>query len=119
MLYGKSSTFDFSVADRVANSMQVEIPTRGSADPTNSPEEVPLKKELSSTNMPISDSVERKSKATRRGLLPVKRKKGVGTSYAQPAMSPGQILLEKERQDKPHRIQVFSSQKLPQPFLNR
>lgn len=65
------------------------------------------------------DSVERNSKSFGRGLLPVKHKQAVGTSYAQPATCPGQRLLEERSQDKLHKVQVFSSQKTPQPFLDR
>lgn len=116
---GKTSTHNSLVADGVANYTQANIPTRGSANPGNNLIKVPSTKESSSTNMPIGGCVERNSKGSIRGLLPVKHKQGIGTSYAQPAVSPGQILLEKERQEKPHRIQVFSSQNLPQPFLNK
>ena len=67
----------------------------------------------------VGDIVERDYKTSGRSLLPVRHKQAVGTSYTQPAVSPGQIVFEEQSQDKVHKVQVFSSQKMPQPFLDR
>ena len=64
-------------------------------------------------------SVARNNKSFGRYLLPVRYTKAVGTSYAQSATLPGNILVEGRSQDKNHKVQTFSSQKMPQPFLDR
>ncbi len=119
----KNPTDNTLVSHGVANSMQARISVAGTegVGNDNGSGEVASTEEHSTIGIPASDtsSVKRKIKPTTRCLLPVKHKKAVGTSYAQPVRFPGHILLEERRQDKPHKVQAFSSQKMPQPFLDR
>lgn len=102
------STFDSSVADGIANPTQAQISTNGSGSGG-----------VPSTSLSTSDSVGNTSEPSGRGLLPVTHKQAVGTSNIQQAISPGDIVLEERSQDKLHKVQIFSSQKIPQPFLDR
>lgn len=102
------STFDSSVADSVANPTQAQTSTNRSGSGG-----------VPSTSVPTSDSVGNTSEPSGRGLLPVTHKQSVGTSHIQQAISPGDIVLEERSQDKLHKVQIFSSQKIPQPFLDR
>ena len=72
-----------------------------------------------SRSIATGDSVEKKGKSSRRVLLPIKKTQTLGTSHAQLTMSTGQVLLEKRSQDSTHKVMIFSSQKMPQPFLDR
>ena len=80
---------------------------------------VPLTGLSSTRRTSAGNNVERNTKTPRRGLLPVRDKQAVGTSYAQPAISPGHIVFEKQSQAKNHKVHFFSSQKMPQPFLDK
>lgn len=110
---------DSSAAHGVGNSTQAQLPDTLTAGVGNGFGEIPLTEDSSTMSIPASDKFERKSKPAGRGLLRVKRNQAVGTSYAQSAISPGQILLEERTQNNLHKVQLFSSQKVPQPFLDR
>ena len=111
------STFDSSVADGVANPTKAQIFTNRSA--FNGSGGVLSTEKSTTMSIPASDSVGKASKSSSRGLLAVTRKQSVGTSYTQRVISPGDMVLEERREDKLHRAQIFSSQKIPQPFLDR
>ena len=96
------STFDSSVADGIANPTQAQTSINRSGSGG-----------VPSTNLSTT------SESSGRGLLPVTHKQVVGTSQIQQAISPGDIVFEKRSQDKLHKVQIFSSQKIPQPFLDR
>ena len=113
------STDNSSIADGVANFTRVQTPAISTFSAGNGSEKHPSTEESSASSIPVSDSLEKSTKPSGKGLLPVKHKQAVGTSYSQPATSPGLILLEGGRQDKLHEIQIFSSQKMPQPFLDK
>ena len=117
---GEKSCTDYSsVADGVANSTQFQSSANSTASAGQGSGEVPPTETPTITSRSASDSVESNSKPSGRALLPVTHNQAVGTSYVQPAMPSRHILLGKQRQDKLHRVHLFSSQKLPQPFLNR
>ena len=113
------STNRSSVADSVEKSMQAQVSPTGTVTAGNGVREVLSTEESSTRSISAGDSVERTIKSYGKGLLPVKHEQAVGTSHAQPAIFPGQILLEERYQDKLHKVAVFSSQKMPQPFLDR
>ena len=117
----KISTDKSLVGDGVVNSSQAHICAKSAQIPKrgNGSGEVALIEKLSTKSIPAGDGVERQSKISGRGLQPVSYKNTIRTSYVQPAASPRQIRLQEQRQDESHRIHVFSSQKLPQPFLDR
>lgn len=104
---GTRSTFDSSVAGGVANPTEAQTSTNRSSS-----------RGIPSTSVPTTDSTGNTSEPFSRGLLPVTHKHA-RTSYIQQAISPGDILLEELSQDKLHKVRIFSSQKMPQPFLDR
>ena len=114
-----TSTNSPSAVDSVEESMQAPVSPTGTVSAGNGVREVHSTEESSTRNLSAGDSVERNSKSSGKRLLPVKPKQAVGTSHTQPAIFPGQILLEERNQDKPHKVAGFSSQKMPQPFLDR
>ena len=117
---GEKPSMDYSsVADGVANFTQTQSSANSTASIGQGSGEVPSTEIPTIMSIHASDSVESNSKFSGRGLLPVTHKQAVGTSYVQPAIPPGQILLEKRGRDNLHRLHLFSSQKIPQPFLDR
>ena len=114
-----SSTDKSSAANGVEKSTQAQVSASSTVSAANDFKEVYSTEEPSIRRMSAGDSVEKKSSSSGRGLLPVKHKQAVGTSHAQPVISPGQMLLEERSRDKLHEVHVFSSQKMPQPFLDR
>ena len=115
----KHFTDNSSIADGVAKFTQVQTPTISTVRAGNGSENYFSTEESSTSSIPVSDSLEKSTKPSGKGLLPVNHKQAVGISYSQPATSPGLLLLEGRRQDKLHKIQIFSSQKMPQPFLDK
>ena len=116
---GNAATKKVSVAD------DIKKPTQAQSSATSSEQHIDGFRETHSTGN-LSDRslfaghfVETNSKSPARRLLPVTHKRAVVKSYAWPAIFTGQILLEEGSQDQPHKVQVFSSQKTPQPFLDR
>ena len=116
---GDAATNKSSVADDIEKSTQAQSSATSTEYHIDGFRETHSTGNLSEPSLPASDLVESNSKSSARSLLPVTHKKAVGKSYARPAISPGQILLEEGSQDQPHKVQVFSSQKTPQPFLDR
>ena len=117
---GEKPSTDFSsVADGVANSTQTQSSVSSTASTGQGSGEVPSTENPTITSIHASDSVESNSKPSVRSLLPVTQNQAVGTSYVQPAIPPGQILLQKQGRDNLHRVHLFSSSKMPQPFLDR
>ena len=110
-----------SAGDGFVDSDQIHISgtsTQKSKSGDGSGEVAPIEN-FSTKNIPAGDGAEIQSKNPRRGLLPVNYKNAVGTSYAQRATFPRQILFQERRRDESHKIHFFSSQKMPQPFLDR
>ena len=116
---GNAATNKPSVADGIEKSTQSQSSTTNTEHHIDGFRETHSTGNLSERSLPAGDLVQGNSKSSARSLLPVTHKKAVGKSYAWPAISPGQILLEEGSQDQPHKVQVFSSQKTPQPFLDR
>ena len=114
-----SSTDNFSAANGVEKSTQAQGSASSTVSAANGFREVHSTGEPSTRSISAGDSVERTINSSGRGLLPVKHIQAVGTSHAQPAITPGQILLKEKSRDNLHKVQVFSSQKMPQPFLDR
>lgn len=114
-----TATNNLSFADRVEKSTQAQASVTSPVDSANGSGEVHSTEESSTKRLSAGEGSERTSKSSGRGLLPVKHRQAVGTSYAQPVTSPGQLLLEERSQGKLQKVQDFSSQKMPQPFLDR
>ncbi len=113
------STNPSSAVDSVEKSMQAQVSPTGTVSAGSGVREVHSTEESSTRSISAGDSIERTSKSSGKRLLPVKHRQAVGTSHTQPAIFPGQILLGERIQDKPNKVAVFSSQKMPQPFLDR
>lgn len=111
---------DTLAADRVDESTQVQVPaTSASAGSTgNGFGEAQLAEKPSIRSIAAGDNVEGNSKSGKR-LMPVKHESAVGNSYIQSAIDSGPLLLEERNRDRFHKVQVFSSSKMPQPFLDR
>ena len=107
-----------SAADGLEKSTQTPISAVSTASAGNGSAAV-HPTEDSSTETTSTSGKFANNKPFGRGLLPMTHKQAVGTSYSQRAISVGQILLEERSQDKLHKVQIFSSQKGPQPFLDR
>ena len=107
-------------ADGVVESTQAQVSaTSASAAITgNGSGEAHSAEESSIRSLSTGDNVEGNSKSGKR-LMPVKYKRAVGDSYIQPAIDSGPLLLEERNRDSFHKVQVFSSSKMPQPFLDR
>ena len=116
---GNAATNKSSVAEEFGKSTQAQSSATNTEHHIDGFRETHSTGNLSERSLPASDLVESNSRSSSRSLLPVTHEKAVGKSYARPAISPGQILLEKGSQDQPYKVQVFSSQKTPQPFLDR
>ena len=116
---GNAATNIPSVADHIEKSAQAQSSATSAEHHIDGFRETHSTGNLSERSIPAGDLVKSNSKSSARSLLPVTQKKPVGKSYAWPAISPGQILLEDGSQDQPHKVQIFSSQKTPQPFLDR
>lgn len=114
-----AATDNKSAADSVEKSAQVEISATSTLSTGRSFRESRSTERSPPRSNVAGDSVKKKGKSSGRGLMPVKQTQTLGTSYAESAVSAGPILLEERRQDSPHKVKVFSSQKLPQPFLDR
>ena len=114
-----TSTNITSAADGVVKTTQAPISAVSNVTAGKGYGDVHPTEEPSTETVTRGDSVAKTGKPSSRGLLPVKYKQAVGTSYAQPAICAGQILLEERSQDRLHKVQMFSSQKVPQPFLDR
>lgn len=112
-------TDELSATNAVENSTQAQVSVTSTVSAGNGFGEVHLTEEPSTRSIYAGDRVERNDEFSGRGLLPIKHKNAVGTSYAQPAIFPGQVMLDEQSQDKFRKVQIFSSQKLPQPFLDR
>ena len=112
----KRSTKDEPGTICVVKSTQAQMSATSLDDDS---EEATTTAKSSTMSTAASHSVERSREPASRGLLPVTHKKSAGTSYVQPALSPGHLVLEWPKHDKLHKIQMFSSQKAPQPFLNK
>ena len=116
---GNAATNKSSVADHIEKSTQAQSSATSDEHHIYGFRETHSTGNLSERSIPAGDLVESNSKSSARSLLPVTQKKALEKSYARPAISPGQILLEEGSQDQPHKVQIFSSQKTPQPFLDR
>lgn len=112
-------TFNLSAADGVKKSAQAHVSASGAVATGNCFAEAHSTDEPSTRTIFAGGSVERNNKSPARGLLPVKHKQSVGTSYAQSATFPGKMLFGERSSESFHKVQVFSSQKKPQPFLDR
>ena len=116
---GNAATNKSSVADDIENFTQAQASATSTKHHIDGFRETHSTGNLSDRSLSAGDLVESISESSARRLLPVTHKKAVGKSYSRPAISPGQILFEEGSQDQPHKVQVFSSQKTPQPFLDR
>ena len=116
---GNAATNQSSFADDIDKSTQAQSSATSTEHHIDGFRETHSTRNLSERSLPAGDLVQSNSKSSARSLLPVTHKKAVGKSYAQPAIFPGEILLEEGSQDQRHKVQVFSSQKTPQPFLDR
>ena len=97
---------------------QVSATSTSAASTGNGFGEAHLPEESSIRSISAGDNVEGNSKSGKR-LMRVKHGSAVGDSYIQPAIDPGPLLLEARNRDRFHKVQVFSSSKMPQPFLDR
>lgn len=79
--------------------------------------EAHLAGESSIRSTTAGDNVKGDSKSGNR-LIPVKHTPA-GISYVQSALDSGPLMLDERTQDKFHKVQVFSSSKVAQPFLDR
>ena len=114
-----AATNNEPAADGSQKSAQAQVSADSSVRAGSGFREVLSTERSPSRSIATGDSVEKKGKSSRRVLLPIKKTQTLGTSHAQLATSTGQILLEERSQDSPHKVKVFSSQKMPQPFLDR
>ncbi|CAD6585989.1 MAG: hypothetical protein ASARMPRED_002367 [Alectoria sarmentosa] len=114
-----AATNNEPAADGSQKSAQAQVSATGSMRAGSGFKEVLSTGRSPSRSIATGDSVEKKGKSSRRVLLPIKKTQTLGTSHAQLTMSTGQVLLEKRSQDSPHKVKIFSSQKIPQPFLDR
>ena len=114
-----AATDNQSAAHVVEKLTQARVIATGTVSAGSGFREVGSTGESPSRSISTSNNVEKKGKSSGRGLLPVKQTKTLGISYTQSSLSSGQILLEERGQDSIHKLKVFSSQKMPQPFLDR
>ena len=113
------SGHSISVADGVMPSSQAQISVTHAERLGDASKEAALTQKSSKISILASNGLEKDRKPAVGRLLPVKHGKAIGTSSAQPALFCGQILLDGRRYDHSPRVQSFSSQKTPQPFLGR
>lgn len=113
-----AATDNESAAGGVEKSAQAQVTATGTLSAGSGFRDVRSTDTSPSRSIAAGNSVNKKGKSSRRVLLPVKQTQPLGTSYAQ-ALSAGQILLEERSQDSLYKVKVFSSQKMPQPFLDR
>ena len=118
MLKQSIHTDKSSIMDGVANNTQAETSANSSVSASKGSGKVPLAGLSTKMNTHARDILGKSSKPSGRGLLPVTHKQGLRASYTQPAVS-SHILLEEPKQLKHRKVEVFSSQKTPQPFLDR
>lgn len=116
---GDAATDNQSAADGVEKPTEAQVIATSTVSAGGGFREVSSTGKTPSRSIAAGNNVEKKGRSSGRGLLPVKQTQTLGTSYTQSALSSGQILLEERGQDSIHKLKVFSSQKMPQPFLDR
>ena len=100
-----------------ATQAQVSATSNSAVSTGNDFGEAHLAVESSIPSTTAGANVNGNNKSAKR-LMPVKHTLA-GASYVQKAIDSGPLMLEERNQDNFHRVQVFSSSKVAQPFLDR